>query len=400
MVRSASGFVVVILVAVLGLAGCAPRPSSSLPASTAPTASPSASPPLASASGEVAQAFVAQISSPSFSARSVLSGTAHFGNVTAPVSGDYSVAGRDYQSKVVIAIPGSILEAEEMGVHLKRYAKFGTGPWVLQGTAPLTGSPYDGTIAEVLAKIGSVKDVGVEERDGKQLHRLRPASGTRLGARALGLVDPSITGVSGTVEFLAEPDGKPAVMTLHLTWTQEEEGVRLPVKMDVEFKFSNVGGRVLITPPPEVWTVFRSTRFGYEMAHPEDWEVKVDKKDRDVYISPEGLSVVVFHTRIEKGLRLNELSARAVDYNRKTYGRKPEKIESIILGGRKARLLDYHVTIKGVLNHFLDVLAVNGTSVYEIGLITKPGTERVDRDFLAKFLSTFRCLDARGAPPA
>jgi hypothetical protein len=299
----------------------------------------------------------------------------------------------------VIAIPGSILQAEEIGAELKRYVKFGTGPWVLQGTAPLTGPADDGTMAEVLRELGSVTEVGVEERDGKQLHRLRPAPGRRLGARALGLVDPSITRVSGTVEFLAEPDGRPAVMALHMSWRQDEEGVEVPVKVDIEFRFSNVAGRVLITPPPEVWTIFRSTRFGYEMAHPEDWEVKVDKKDRDVYISPEGLSIAVIHARARKGLKLNEVSAGAVEYNRKTYGRKPDKIETIMLGGRKARLLDYHVTIKGSRDHFLDVLAVNGTSIYEIVWFSKAGTEQVDRDLVGKFLSTFRYLDAKGAPP-
>ena len=109
------------------------------------------------------------------------------------------------------------------------------------------------------------------------------------------MADP---GGDGTVtfDFYARDDGTPVVMAMNAKWTAVDGSARTPVRMTLDYTFSNVGGQVDIARPAQVWTTFTSKRFKYSIALPSDWEAEQSKgkKKPDILLSAEQAGVYVY----------------------------------------------------------------------------------------------------------
>ena len=384
-------------------AGSAGTASSSAPTSSGPTAPAAAAPtstagsspaggstaPGGGGSADVVAPFLATISEPGFAASSTVTGSLVVAGATSPVAGTYDLDGSDYGRSLTIGA-GTKVAPESLTVASNAaYRASGDGPW-FEASFPAAGTD----LGSFLRTVKRVEETGVETKNGRQLHHL-VASGVTLPPAILGLSDPSISGPTGTVEFWVSDDGKPQVVAATVAWTQKiGKDPAAAASLAVEFALSNVGGSVGVTAPDRIWKPMKSSRFKYALAYPTDWELKKasSAKKLDRFIGPE-YATVVGSSYKTLGLSLNEWIKIYLKYAPKVSGVKGFKTQSnkaATLGGARARRLEFKEKYKGDNEYWIDVLAVHGGKIYEVGYVSSKPLTKADRDLFDEFLSTFQ----------
>ena len=258
----------VALVAAGCLAGATPSPSPT-PVPT-PTASPRLTPTPTPV--DVAKQFLATLSQKDFASRLSVSGSLTVGTLTFPVGGQGALAGSDSDSTLTIVLPAGEQTMQTISVGNEKFERRNGGPWLRQPQP--TGGGGE-TLGSVLRAIETVEDVGIVSRDGRELHRLKPAATAVIEPAAFGLTDPAMKDASVTIEFFAEEDGTPAAMVVAAEWTLVSGDQQVEAAMSLDFRFEYIGPAVKIERPTDIWQTYTSERFGYTVAHPEAWEVDV-----------------------------------------------------------------------------------------------------------------------------
>jgi hypothetical protein len=208
---------------------------------------------------------------------------------------------------------------------------------------------------------------------------------------AIGMDDPAGDGTL-TIDFYVEDDGTPVVMVMAVAWTDVKGSTRAPARMTLEMTFSNVGGRVVIERPTQVWTTFTSKRFKYTIALPSDWESEqsAGNKKPDLLMGADltGVAVYRFPTG---GLTLNGATSTYIDNLKRSKTKaKVTSNTATTVDGTRARRLEWTNVYKGTRNWFIEVVVVRGRYVYffEYTALEKP--TQADKDLFDVFQKSVR----------
>jgi hypothetical protein len=357
--------------------GASPTSAPTPTAATTPVPTPS---PVA-----VANEFLARLLAARTGVLDV-TGTMKVGTVDVPITGNLAISGQDSQSSFTLAIPGQTQTQTQDSIRVgtQEWKRSGSGPWV---TDP---KPADRSksLSAFIATISALEDKGVAAKDGRQLHHLVPPASVTLSPDALGFTDPSIQDASVTMDFWAQDDGAPAIWSFAINWNQASGTATVPVALTMDLDLAGLGKTATVAAPPDPWTLFSSTRYGYEMAHPADWTV-TEAADGDAYevggtpyakVSPQPLP----------GATLDQLRSELIAVNEKQKLGKPETDEAIVLGGQPGRWLTYHFTnAKKVDVYLIDAIAMKGDTAWEVYFNEKAGSEASDTPVFKAMLSTF-----------
>jgi len=341
--------------------------------------STTASPPAVDA----AKAFLANMQRGDFTAEATITGEATVAATTLDVSGSYTVRGAD--SHTILKVASKTDETLTVsGVTYERR----NGLWFVKPAA--TGA--SGGPGTAFQRALDVRDAGIVTRDGRQLHHL-VSNGPALPPSAMGM-----TGVGTlTIDFFVEDDGTLRVMSMHVDGTPA--GSTTPMTMTIDFAFSRIGGPVVVGQPPEVWTTFKSKRYGYSVAYPADWDLKQSarKSEPDAIYSADESGFFVYRYATG-GTSLNAITSTYVRNTKRTETKVTFTAnEPATIDGSKARSLEWNATFKKTRHWSLEEVVVRGKYVYFFQLDSLAPITNADRDRYASFLST---IDLPGAAPS
>ncbi len=192
-----------------------------------------------------------------------------------------------------------------------------------------------------------------------------------------------------SIDFYAEDDGTPAIMTMTMNWTQTVGGQPTPAAMSLDMAFRDIGKPVSIEAPEDVWTPVVSKRFGYSAAHPGDWTL-TQAKTEDEY-GPAGQSFVYVAPQKVGSTTLKDFRNSLVSSYKSQLGvAKPESESKATLGGQPALLLAYQLTNEsGQKLVMYDVITVRNGMGWEVVLIDLAGNEDADMAVLDPFVASF-----------
>ncbi len=371
----------------LAIAACG-APATSIAPSQVATAAPSATaaPTPSPSAADVSAAFVKQLVSPTFSGTATITGDMTIGPLGGDITGSGTYNGQDSNMKLTINVGTFKQETETTKIGTSTWSRKSPGPW-LEVPAKAAGA-RDTSLGGILRSIVTVNDVGVESRDGRQLHHLQSAEGNELAAAAFGLDESAAKDAEFTLDFYATDDGTPAIMAIDGSWTQVNGATGVPATMSFDLVLDNVGEPQVIDPPEDVWVRYTSD-LGYTMAHPPDWTV-ASKKNQDRYLLNDQPYIYVAVTPYKGSTAkfANELKASY----KKPFKGEPKSEAATVLGGQPAvRLIyqyrndeDQDVTIAD------DVISRDGIG-WEVFLATAGGPE--DIDVFDQFVATFQFTD-------
>jgi hypothetical protein len=389
--RLRAGAPMLAALAVLSVAACGsttpPPPSVAAPSpSSNPAASPSPAPSPTAV--DASQAFLSKIKG-HFTGKATISGELKVSGALFPVTGTADVRGADSHTTISVDIPGQATTQESQTISGLSFVKSGSGPWF---AAPAKAS--SDSFSTSFQALNTIKDVGVETKNGQSLHHLTPSGGS-LPAAALGLTSPTISNATGTMEFYAKEDGTLVVMSIAASWTQVAGSTSVPASMTVDFTFSCVACEVTISSPTPVFKQYTSRINHYTVAVPDDWDFHPAKKAGkfDYYESPSFL-FADGGGGSTRGFSLNELAKGFIAYSKTTAsGYKSFKLESntaATLGGLKARRITFHATAGSTKAYFIVVVAVKGAYWYELDLGDVRGHEATNGTLFDHILSTYK----------
>jgi hypothetical protein len=384
------GVPVVGALVVMLLAACGSNTNTPAPSVVAPSPSPSSSPSPSPSPTPVdaSQAFMTKISGP-FSGKATISGELKVSGGIYPISGTADMRGSDSHTALRIEIPGRPTIQESQTVSGLSFVKTGDGPWF---TAPTSTS--NSGLSNSFQSLGTIKDVGVETKNGQQLHHLKPSSAS-LPAAALGLTSPTISNATGTMEFYTKEDGTLVVLSVSASWTQASGSASIPASMTIDFNFSCVACVVTLAAPSPVFKQYTSKINHYTVAVPDDWDFHPATKAGkfDYYESPTTL-FADGGRGATRGFSLNEIAKGFISYSKTSAsGYKNFRLESntgTTLDGLKARRIAYHATYGSQKLYGIVVLAVKGSYWYELDLADAPGHEAANRTLLDQIQPTFK----------
>ena len=388
---------VLALTLVIGVGACGspgPSPTSSPGPSASSTPSPASSPvatvtPTASPTPRVdaVKPFLAILTSRTFAATATITGELRVGSATFPVSGTYDVRGADNRQSMTIAVPGAARASESMTVGGVAYV-MRDGLWFVKPAAP-AGSPAAADLASSLRTLLDLVDTGTVTKGGRTLHHLETRGEASIPLSAIGASDPTGDGVV-TLDFYAEEDGTPVVMTIAATWMQPSGKTTERASMTIESTFSNVGGGIVIAAPQQVWATFKSKRFGYSTAYPVDWDAKQSpaKAQPDSIFSAEGTAFGGLRTSTG-GFSLNLLTSGYITVLKRTGSKvSVTSNKATTLDGTKARLIEWTGIYDGSRAWHVDVVVVRGTYVYVFDYVSMAKLTDLDRAMFQGFLES------------
>jgi hypothetical protein len=373
--------VFVATLAVTACAGAAVSEPTTVPTATiAPTATntPTAAPTPTPV--DVPAAFITKLAAAGDAFAMAVSGTMKVGDLSATIEGEYRFGGGNSEQRTEIEFAGTMQAQGEINVGEERLTRTGAGPWVVATPKLDDGSSVDAFLKTLL----TVKDMGLQTVDGEKLHRLQ--SPDSLDPASLGLAPDGATDVKAEVEFYAKPDGTPVLMVMTASWSQGAGDAALPVEAELRVRFTQLGGTVAIKRPADVWTTFTSKRWGYTVAHPEDWEVD-EEREGDSFGADDQVFLAIGRAKLS-GMTLDEYRAALLREYRPTFG-KPETNEPIRIDGAAGYLLEFHWTQEGLDLHALEAVTARKGYGWEIFVIEYAGVEDEVRLLMDQTLSTF-----------
>jgi hypothetical protein len=387
--RLSAPWIVVVMVAACGGSTAsptaAPTPSPSTAVATAtPAPTPSPSP------ADVSAAFVKAITAPDFNAAATISGTVTISGIEGTLSGDALKVGDADQSTTVIEIAGNKQTTDSIEVGPSSpggagaWKRQGSGPWVAQkpSTKP--------SLFESIAALSGIEDVGVVTKDGKSLHHLKPSASGEITPEALGFDVEGAKDPTFTMDLYATDDGTPAIIAINGSWTQVSDGTESPIDIDVEYAFSEPSATQTIVAPPDPWTLYTSSTFTYEMAHPDAWTVE-SAKDKDSYLLDGQPYVYVAPQKVAKSLTLTQFADALKKVYKPQFG-TPTSVTDTRLDNQPAKRLIFEFTNKAKQDVTLvDDVAVRDSMGWEVFVATTGGTD--DIPIFDQFVSTFHFTD-------
>lgn len=374
--RSRRGSVLVAVLTV-SLAACGGAPATTPTPTTAPSSTPAPTPDVA---GLFRSAFAAVESG-------VLSmtGTATVGAVQLSLTGTTTSNGPDSTSSSTTVVGGVTSTTERVTLGGKHYVRTPPGPWLEDGAT--ASSPDLGDELERIA--GLVVAAGTESRSGQLLYRLVPPDGTSFDPAALGLGSAGATNVASTVTFYALEDGTPVAMTLTLGWSQPSGTKTVDASMELEVEFSELGVAHTIRAPSDIWAVATSTRYGYRVAHPGDWDFDQSDKTYDYFWSPGDTFVGAFRDKLPSGVTLNKATAVEVASLKSSMKAKSVENEEATLGGVKARLLSANGVNGGADVAIFEAITIKDGYIHYLIWFSPAGHESSDLTTFRQMMATF-----------
>jgi hypothetical protein len=165
-------------------------------------------------------------------------------------------------------------------------------------------------------------------------------------------------------------------------------GQATPVKMTIDFKYTQIGGTLTVAGPDHIWQRFTSKRYHYKIAYPYDWDATGTEKDFDYFDSPSDTFIAA--TRYSaRGLALNALVKLAIAYDKTHFHSALDSNVAFTLAGLKARLVTYHATVAGKKVVEYEVFVVKGSYAYDLYWQSPKGHEADDLTKFKEILSTF-----------
>jgi hypothetical protein len=238
------GLVPFVVVAALLAAACGSTSGSPAPGGTstpAVTASPTPS------GDEVLQAFLAKFASEDVPLHVSFNANVEVQGQRIPFSGEVDAVGSDAAGTVTVPVQGQLTTVEMVLIKGNAYGRAPGGQWgrlQVQQTQPINPFPR-------LRSTGDLKYVGIAQRAGRPLHQLRT---TRwIGEDPSRITGSGLEGAAirdSRFDIFTESDGKPVEAALEFTMTGRSSGGPVELKGDVTYRFSRVGEKVTITPPP------------------------------------------------------------------------------------------------------------------------------------------------------
>ncbi len=357
-----------------------PSASVGVPATASPSPSPS---PTADVS---AAALAALLRLSTTGTLADVSGSLTSTAGTWPVHGTISVSGQDQQSDVTITEGTTAVESHAVVSAGHAYVARGNGPYfagpaLTSGFGPTSGA----TLGSVVTAIGSLEDMGVETHAGQSLHHLKPVVAEPAVPFAFGLADATIKSPALTVVVYTDDAGKPILFAISGAFQQTvgRTAVTVTAALDVTLR----AGFAPVTTPDEVWAPFSSKRFLYHAAKGTDWTLSTKNAKVDEIETTDDAFIDL--ASVVSRVSLTTLTNDAISIDTRDLGKKPEKNESIRVGGAPARLLTFHGTFQKTKVYFLDASVVFGGRAYGITYTALPGTEATDKATFLEFLGTF-----------
>ena len=387
----------VILVLALVVAACgdtAPTPAptgsaaaeASVTAETAPPASPSDPAPVATPEPspvDATLAAAAALADPQLETTVTVDATTKVGKTTTHTTGTIDVAGRASHLVRTDATGKSKAKVETITANGTRYLKV-KGVWTDAGPADETD------LVSVLRGMTGVKDLGVETKDGAQLHHLQaPALGVI--PRDLALVTKDVTDVSGTVDAWVQEDGTPVSITIESSWKQPVGKKTVDASRTATLTFGEPLADAPIIAPSETWKFWNSKRYQYRMAYPDTWEAKAGKgRFADSFYGGEEYA---YASRARSGgVSLAYINSHILSQLKSITNYKKLKVTSnkkAKLDGRPARRIEFRGTSNGETIYGQAIYAVKGAFWYFIGFDSYTKWNRELRNEFSSMIGTF-----------
>ena len=406
--RLATTCLALMLAVVLAACGSSsPSPSASTlpgPAASATATAPSATPapseaptPSPTPKADVARPFLAILMSRTFTATAKISGELTVGSTTFPVTGTYDVRASDNRQSMTIGLP-SPQTTESVTAGGVTYVKR-AGLW-FERAAPAAGSAPSTDLASSLRSLLDLVDTGTVTKAGRTLHHLAPSGTASIPLSAIGASDPTGDGAV-TIDFYVEDDGTPVVMTIAATWTQPSGKTAQRASMTLDYTFSNVGGQVVIAAPLQVWTTFKSKRFGYSMSYPVDWEAgqSPTKTKPDSFVSAEGSGVFILRVA-RQGFSLNTITSAFIKEVKRAAKASVTSNKAATIDGFKARRLEFTGVFDGSREYDSEIIVVRGKYVYFFEYSSLEKLTKSDRDLFDSFIKSVRLPSKAAATSA
>lgn len=358
-------------------------------ASPSPSATPTPTPTQTVAPTptpiDVGAAFLAAVGDPGFSARVVLDGSIEMG-VSVGLAGTLLFNGADGSTTMTVTFGTTEQQTDAIVLGGKAWGRQSPGPWLEQDVP----SVDDSSMTTWLRDLGGLTDEGLETIDGRSLHHLTAGDGP-VPLEALGLDPATFIDPDVTVDFYAEPDGTPAIITMDGTWVQAIGGQQITVEFTVEMTFSDVGSAITIRAPEDVWTTYTS-ELGYSMAMPEGFTVE-DREGTEVFVDANGIDwAYVYPWQDAAGLSAAGFRDELIDLYSIDWGDPIEPVADITLGGEPGyRIVWGFEAEDGSANVAIDTIAMHdiGWEVLFTSLVEeRTQVEPIFETFLATFTYT------------
>lgn len=352
-------------------------PVATAPASAAPAATPSPTPV------DVAALTAATIADPDFSARVALDASKRVGAAKTTTTGSLAIDDRASHLVRRDKVGKTTTTTETVTGNGTRYLK-------VKGVWTKAGSSDDTELVAILRTIPTMTDLGVEDKDGAQLHHLQTTSVPAV-PRELAPTAKGVTELTSTLDAWVTETGVPVTMTLASTWKQVVAKKTVNGSRTAHFAWSEVGGDVTVTVPTDIWKFFTSTRYQYRMGYPETWEAKAGKgRFADSFYGGEEYA---YASRARSGgVSLSYINARILTQLKSITGYKKLKVTSnkkAKLDGRPARRIEFRGTSNGEKIYGQATYAVKGAFWYFIGFDSYTKWNDELRDQFSSMIGTF-----------
>jgi hypothetical protein len=358
-----------------------PAPSQDAVATVAPSSAPSATP--APTPVDVAALTAATLADPELTAKVAIDATTKLGTTKTTTTGKVDIDGRASHMVRRDKVAKATTTTETITGNGTRYLKV-KGVWTKAGTSD------DTELIAVVRGVSSMTDLGVEDKDGAQLHHLQ-ATTVPAVPKELSPATKGVTELTSTLDAWVTEAGVPVTMTLASTWKQKVAKKTLSGTRTADFAWSEVGGDVTVTVPTDTWKFFTSTRYHYRMGYPETWEVKAGKgRLADSYYG--GEEYVYASRARQSNATLSFLNSRILGELKSITGYKNIKVtanKKTKLDGVPARRVEFRGTSSGDKVYGQAVYAIKGAFWYFVGFDAYTKQDKASRSLFSTFIKTY-----------
>jgi len=352
-------------------------PVATAAASPAPVATPSPTPV------DVAALTAATIADPDLTAKVSLEALTKLGSAKTTTTGKVDIDGRTSHLVRRDKIAKETTTTETITGNGTRFLK-------VKGVWTKAGSSDDTELVAILRAIPTMTDLGVEDKDGAQLHHLQTTTVPAV-PKELSPATKGVTELASTLDAWVTEAGIPVTMSLASTWKQKVAKKTVNGSRTADFAWTEVGGDVTVTVPTDIWKFFTSTRYQYRMGYPETWEAKSGKGrfDDSFY----GGEEYVYASRARQTRATLSFITKGILGSLKSItGYKSLKITSnrkATLDGVPARRIEFHGTSSGEKVYGQATYAIKGAFWYFVGFDAYTKQDKASRALFSQFIKTY-----------
>jgi hypothetical protein len=390
--RNARTAAMIVALSVVVVACGTTGPTAGPNGSAVPPSQDAASPAVSGAPGptpeptpvDVAALTVATLANPALTATVALAGSTKLGStMTTATTGTIDIDGRTSHLVRTDKVGKTTTTTETITGNGTRYLK-------VKGVWTKAGPSNDTELIAVLRAIPTLTDLGVEDKDGAQLHHLQ-ATPVPAVPQEMALETKGITKVATTFDAWVTDAGIPVTMTFASTWKRAVGTKTVDGSRTTTLAFSNVGGGVRVTVPTDIWTFFTSTRYRYRIGYPEAWQAKAGAgRFADSFY---GGAQYVYASRarqtnanlafITKGI-LKSLKSITGYTNLKILSNSKAKLDGVT-----ARRIEFRGTSSSGRVYGQAIYAIKGAAWYFLGFDAYTKQDDASRAMFTTFIRTF-----------